>query len=84
MGILPLQFLTGESAQSLGLSGRETFAVEGIAAGVKPGQQLTVVATDEARQQKRFAVKCRIDTPVEVEYHRHGGILPYMLRSLAK
>ena len=71
-------------AQSLGLSGRETFAVEGIAAGVKPGQQLTVVATDANGAKKRFQVKCRIDTPVEVEYHRHGGILPYMLRSLAK
>jgi len=83
MGVLPLQFESGDSTAALGLSGRETFSVIGIAGGVRPGQKMEVVATAEDGVQKRFFARARIDTPVEVEYHRHGGILPYVLRNLA-
>ncbi|MCC6875763.1 MAG: aconitate hydratase, partial [Sandaracinaceae bacterium] len=79
MGILPLQFLDGQSAQSLGLTGEEVFAIEGIEAGLKPGQRLTVKAGDE-----RFEALSRIDTLQEVEYYVHGGILQYVLRQMAK
>ncbi len=78
MGILPLEFLEGESAASHGLSGEESFAITGIASGLTPGKRLTVEADG-----KRFEVKARIDTPQEVEYLLHGGILQYVLRSLA-
>ena len=78
MGILPLEFVDGQTVDSLGLTGRETFSVSGIAAGLKPGQRLTVTADG-----KTFAAKCRIDSAIEVDYHRHGGILPYVLRQLS-
>jgi aconitate hydratase len=78
MGILPLEFLEGESAASHGLSGEESFAITGIASGLTPGKRLTVEADG-----KRFEVKARIDTPQEVEYLMHGGILQYVLRSMA-
>ncbi len=84
MGVLPLQFLPGEDAASLGLTGDETFAVEGIAAGLKPGQRLTVRATPAAGETKSFEAICRIDTPVEVDYYSHGGILPFVLRQLLR
>ncbi len=74
MGVLPLQFAEGETAESLGLTGQETFSVEGVA---ELPRTLTVKADD-----KTFDVTLRIDTPGEKEYYRHGGILPYVLRSL--
>ena len=79
MGVLPLQFGEGQSAQSLGLTGRERFEIRGIAEGVEPGKKLMVQADD-----KYFEVLVRIDTPDEAEYYRHGGILTYVLRSLLK
>jgi len=82
MGVLPLEFEPGTSRASLGLSGRETFSIEGIERGVTPRSTLEVTATDEKGAVKTFAVRCRIDTPVEAEYFRHGGILPYVLRKL--
>ncbi len=82
MGILPLEFGAGESAESLGLSGRERFTIEGVAGGIEPGQDLPVRATADDGGEISFTVRCRIDTPVEVEYYRHGGILPYVLREL--
>jgi aconitate hydratase len=81
MGILPLQFQAGESVQSLGLTGEETFDV--LATEVKPGQSVQVRATAPDGSHKVITTVARIDTPVEVEYHRHGGILPYVLRGLA-
>ncbi len=81
MGVLPLVFRDGESALSLGLSGRETFAISGIASGLEPGGELRVVATGEARVVE-FQVRTRIDTPQELEYYRHGGILQYVIRQL--
>ncbi|MES2792506.1 MAG: aconitate hydratase AcnA [Planctomycetota bacterium] len=83
MGVLPLEFLPGQSRESLGLDGTETFRVE-VDDNVQPLQELTVTATREDGTQVVFQTKCRIDTPVEVEYYRHGGILHKVLRELAK
>ena len=83
MGILPLQYLAGESRDSLGLSGEETFAIDGIAEGLRPGGHVTVTATDAGGTTTTFEALVRIDTPVELEYYRNGGILPYVLRQLA-
>ncbi len=83
MGILPLQFLDGENTQSLGLTGEEVFSIEGIAGDLKPGKKLTVKA-EGAKGIKTFFAACRIDTPVELDYYRHGGILQYVLRQLLK
>ncbi|MBI2756491.1 MAG: aconitate hydratase AcnA [Chloroflexi bacterium] len=80
MGVLPLQFQAGEGRQSLGITGRETFDITGIASGLHPGQSLTVQARREDGTRFEFEVQVRIDTPIEVEYYRHGGILPYVLR----
>ncbi len=86
MGVLPLEFLPGESAQSLGLTGREVYDVEGvaawIAAGVAPSRTLRVHATADDGRQTGFQVRVRIDTPTEVDYYVHGGILQYVLRQL--
>ena len=82
MGILPLQFADGESARSLGLTGLERFYIMGIADGLAPRQTLTVRALADDGKETEFTVRCRIDTPVEVEYYQHGGILQYVLRQL--
>ncbi|HEX4046212.1 MAG TPA: hypothetical protein VH309_00165, partial [Elusimicrobiota bacterium] len=82
MGVLPLQFLDGESAQSLGLTGFETYDILGLAS-VKPRAALTVRATDDAGKTKEFSVLCRIDTPIELEYYRYGGVLRYVLGQMA-
>ena len=84
MGVLPLQFENGESVSSLGLTGEEVFDIEGIAEELVPGKRLTVTATASDGSVKRFAVRTRIDTPIEVDYYKHDGILPYVLRNLAK
>jgi aconitate hydratase len=85
MGVLPLQFKEGEDVSTLGLNGHEIFDVRGIAEGVTPGKMMTVVATcPKTGKVTTFEVKCRIDTPNEVDYYRHGGILVYVLRQLAK
>jgi aconitate hydratase len=81
MGILPLQYLGGETRESLGLSGEESFTIAGVAGRARPGQEIEVVAEREGRE-KRFRVRVRIDTPDEAEYYRHGGILHYVLRQL--
>ncbi|MDH3948696.1 MAG: aconitate hydratase, partial [Gammaproteobacteria bacterium] len=81
MGILPLQYNDGESAESLGLTGREVFNIEGLDDGT--ARQVTVTATAEDGQVTSFTARVRIDTPQEVEYYRNGGILQYVLRQLA-
>jgi aconitate hydratase len=81
MGVLPLQFLKGQSAASLGLTGEESFE---ITAPDAPKQELTVTARDPAGGEKRFSVLARIDTAVDLEYYRNGGILPTVLRGFAK
>jgi aconitate hydratase len=82
MGVLPLQFKAGESRQTLGLTGLETFGIAGITAGLHPGQTLNVHGRRADGSEFSFDVICRIDTPIEIEYYRHGGILPYVLRLL--
>jgi aconitate hydratase len=80
MGVLPLQFLDGANAASLGLTGREVYEVTGIAQGLKPMGRVTVRAAGEKTTE--FQALVRIDTPEELEGFRHGGILPYVLRQL--
>ena len=75
MGVLPLQFEAGEDRESLGLTGEETFSIEGIAGGIAPSKKLTVRAAGEDGAEKRFTAVARVDTPNEVDYYRHGGIL---------
>ncbi|RME70724.1 MAG: aconitate hydratase AcnA, partial [Planctomycetota bacterium] len=85
MGILPLEFLPGESAETLGLSGREIYTIEGLEQGLAPRQRAQVVARDEAGgEEKRFEVTVRLDTPVEVTYYRNGGILHTVLRQMLR
>ncbi|MGZ6098360.1 MAG: aconitate hydratase AcnA, partial [Myxococcaceae bacterium] len=83
MGVLPLQFDAGVDAGTLGLTGKETFEILGVAEGLAPGKRLTVKATGE-QGSKEFTATCRIDTPNELDYYRNGGILPFVLRQLAK
>jgi aconitate hydratase len=83
MGILPLQFLPGDTAGSLGLSGRETFAVEGISDGLRPHQELGVVARGDDGRETRFRVRSRLDGEIDVTYLRNGGVLQTVLRRLA-
>jgi aconitate hydratase len=87
MGIVPLQYATGESAQSLGLTGEETFETVGLpellASGFSGGRTLTVRATDPAGTTRELRTVVRIDTPQEIAYYQHGGILHYVLRQLA-
>ena len=82
MGVLPLQFLDGVTAQSLGLDGSQTFSIGGLSDGIQPGQQLTVEVKTTDGKLRYFPVKVRIDTPIEIDYYRHGGILPFVLRQL--
>jgi len=84
MGVLPLQFEEGQNYKSLGLTGFETFDIEGIATDLKPGKKMKVTATSADGSTKTFTAVCRIDTPNEVDYYRHGGILQYVLRSLVR
>jgi aconitate hydratase len=82
MGVLPLQFKGSDSVQSLGITGEETFDVEGLGSDFKPQQEVTLVIRGKDGKEKRVQVLLRIDTPIEVDYYKHGGILPFVLRSL--
>jgi aconitate hydratase A / 2-methylisocitrate dehydratase len=82
MGVLPLQFANGESAASLGLTGREVYALTGAGVALSPRGTVTVNATDEKGHTHAFTATVRIDTPEELVAYRHGGILPYVLRQL--
>jgi aconitate hydratase len=84
MGVLPLEFLPSQSKESLGLTFEETYDIEGIAADLAPGKTLMVRATSPDGRVHTFQTKCRIDTIVELEYFRHGGILQYVLRQLLR
>src|SRR5437762_7322110 len=81
MGVLPLQFLEGTNAQTLKLDGSETFSVTGLSESMGPGQQV-MLEIQRAGGTDSIPVKLRIDTPIEVDYYRHGGILPFVLREL--
>jgi aconitate hydratase len=82
MGVLPCQFKSWESAVSHGLTGAEEFEIRGTEHGITPGQDVTLVVTQAGGATKEITVKLRVDTSIEVEYFKHGGILPYVLRSL--
>ncbi|PAD75533.1 aconitate hydratase AcnA [Paenibacillus campinasensis] len=82
MGVLPLQFQDGQSWKSLGLTGRETFDIEGLSNDVKPGQELKVVATREDGTKFEFPVTARLDSMVDVDYYHNGGILQTVLRQM--
>jgi aconitate hydratase len=82
MGTLPLQFPDGTTAQSLGLDGSEVFSIVGLSETIKPGQTVTLEIESKDRQKRSVPVKVRIDTPIEIDYYRHGGILPFVLRQL--
>jgi aconitate hydratase len=82
MGVLPLQFLEGTSAQSLELDGSEKFSITGLSDSIKPGQQVTLEIESKNQEKRSVPVKLRIDTPIEIDYYRHGGILPFVLRQL--
>ena len=85
MGVLPLQFADGESRETLGLTGHEVFDIDGLSNDLKPKQKVTVTAhIANGGDTKSFKMIVRIDTPVEVDYYRHGGILHMVLRQLAK
>jgi aconitate hydratase len=87
MGVVPLQFLEGQSAESVGLSGEESYSIEGLAAGLasgfEGGREVTVRAQRKGGKDIEFRARVRIDTPQELEYVKHGGILHYVLRRLA-
>ncbi|MDX6767515.1 MAG: aconitate hydratase AcnA [Candidatus Methylacidiphilales bacterium] len=82
MGVLPLCFKEGTSAATLGLDGTETYSIGGLGEDVQPRQDLTLEITRANGSVDHVPVTCRIDTPIEVEYYRHGGILPYVLRQI--
>ena len=82
MGVLPLQFKEGTTAQTLQLNGTETYSVLGLDPALKPQQDLTLRITRRSGEVVDVPVRCRIDTPIEVDYYRHGGILPYVLRQI--
>jgi aconitate hydratase len=82
MGVLPCQFQEGMGAQSLHLDGTEIFDLIGVTAGIKPMQMLTLVIHRSSGKTEKVPVILRIDTPIEVDYYQHGGILPYVLRQL--
>ncbi|MDN7854538.1 aconitate hydratase AcnA [Burkholderia cepacia] len=82
MGVLPLQFKGSDSVQSLGITGDETFDIEGLGDDFKPQQDVTLVINRKNGETQRVQVLLRIDTPIEVDYYKHGGILPFVLRSL--
>ena len=82
MGVLPLQFKEGTNARSLKLDGTETFDIVGLDAQLKPQQDLVLKITRKDGAVEEVPVRCRIDTPIEIDYYQHGGILPYVLRQL--
>jgi aconitate hydratase len=82
MGVLPLEFVGGETRQTVGLTGFETFDIIGMSEDMKPRATLTVRATGDDGNVIEFQTISRIDTPEEMSYYRHGGILPYVLRQL--
>jgi aconitate hydratase len=83
MGVLPLQFRAGDNRETLGLTGAELFHVVGVAEAVAGSRRAMVRAVDAQGGAKQFEVVVRVDTPVEAEYFRYGGILPFVLKQLA-
>ena len=84
MGVLPLQFKDGTTAQSLKLDGTETYDLVGLTPAIRPQQDLVLRITRQGGAVEEVPVRCRIDTPIEIDYYAHGGILPYVLREILK
>ena len=84
MGVLPLQYITGDNAEKLGITGNETFAISGVAEDIKPLKKVQVVAKKENGSEIRFQAIARLDSKIEIEYYRNGGILQYVLRQFLK
>ena len=82
MGVLPLQFIGNDSVQSLGIKGDETFDLKGLESDIKPQQEVTLVINRPNGEKQEVQLLLRIDTPIEVDYYKHGGILPFVLRQL--
>ncbi len=82
MGVLPCQFKGTDSAASLGIAGNEEFDIVGLESGIRPQMDVTLVIRRKDGSAQRVPLLLRIDTPIEVDYYLHGGILPYVLREL--
>jgi aconitate hydratase len=82
MGVLPLQFIGNDSVDTLKITGEESFDLIGLEHDIKPQQEVTLVIKRANGQSQQVKVLLRIDTPIEVDYYRHGGILPFVLRQL--
>ena len=82
MGVLPLQFPDGTNPQSLGLAGSEIFSITGLSDKIQPGQEAKLEIETKEGKKNSIPVKLRIDTPIEIDYYQHGGILPYVLRQI--
>jgi aconitate hydratase len=82
MGVLPLQFIGTDSVESLGITGKETYDLKGLDGDIKPQQLATLVIHRADGTSQDVTVLLRIDTPIEVDYYKHGGILPFVLRQL--
>jgi aconitate hydratase len=82
MGVLPLQFIGSDSVNTLGITGDETFDLKGLEGEIKPQQEVTLVINRKNGEKKEVKALLRIDTPIEVDYYKHGGILPFVLRQL--
>jgi aconitate hydratase len=82
MGVLPLQFLGDDSVHTLGITGTETFDLKGIEGAITPQMEATLVIHRANGESQQVQVLLRIDTPIEVDYYKHGGILPFVLRQL--
>ncbi|MEO8117495.1 MAG: aconitate hydratase, partial [Bacteroidota bacterium] len=80
MGVLPLQYLNGDNAEKLGLTGKESFSITGISHDIKPLKKVHVIAKKEDGTEIKFDAIARMDSNIEIEYYRHGGILQYVLR----
>jgi aconitate hydratase len=83
MGVVPLEFKHGDTVESLGLTGKETFSIA-IDDNVTPGQSIEVTATLPGGKTKTFETSCRLDTPIDVDYYRNGGILHTVLRNMLR
>jgi aconitate hydratase len=84
MGVLPLQYKRGETAENLGITGKETFSITGISNDIKPLNEIQVIAKNDAGKEIKFHVIARLDSLIEIEYYRNGGILQYVLRQFLK
>src|SRR5690606_24249817 len=82
MGVLPCQFIGNDSVETLGLKGDEVIDLLGVEGELRPQQELTLIIKSASGEQRSIKVLLRIDTPIEVDYYRHGGILPFVLREL--